>query len=233
MPEAVPVRVLIRRGSATEWQTVNPVLSLGELGLDLTGKTFKIGDGSTPWNSLAYASGPAGPGLEFVWDGTLLGVRAAGSQEYFYSNLLGPVGPVGPIGPIGETGPVGPVGPQGPQGIVGPVGPEGPIGPQGEQGIQGIQGIVGPVGPVGPIGLQGIQGVAGPQGPRGEPLIIGGFLEDASQLPSEPLDLESYIIDGNLFIWDGTNWIDVGPLTVTAADEVRKLRVRLLFDLNV
>lgn len=42
--------------------------------------------------------GPAGPGLEFVWDGTRLGVREVGQTEYQYMDLEGPQGPIGVTG---------------------------------------------------------------------------------------------------------------------------------------
>jgi hypothetical protein len=47
-------KIQIRRGSATDWATHNPVLSSGELGYDTTNKNFKVGDGSTAWSSLLY-----------------------------------------------------------------------------------------------------------------------------------------------------------------------------------
>lgn len=48
--------ILFRRGIETEWTTANPVLHLGELGYATDIKRFKIGDGYTPWNSLAYST---------------------------------------------------------------------------------------------------------------------------------------------------------------------------------
>jgi hypothetical protein len=47
-------KIQIRRGTATDWTNFNPVLSSGELGYDITNKNFKVGDGTTAWNSLAY-----------------------------------------------------------------------------------------------------------------------------------------------------------------------------------
>lgn len=114
--------------------------------------------------------GPAGPGLEFVWDGTRLGVRQAGQTEYQYMDLEGPIGP---IGLTGETGPRGDAftyedftpeqlealrGPEGPQGEPGQRGERGPEGPQGVQGVQGVQG---------PRGATGLRGPTGPQGDPG------------------------------------------------------------------
>jgi hypothetical protein len=45
----------VRRGTSSEWAAANPVLASGEPGLDTTLGVFKIGDGSTPWLSLAMA----------------------------------------------------------------------------------------------------------------------------------------------------------------------------------
>ncbi len=45
----------IRKGSAEEWQAVNPVLSDGEFGLVTGTLSYKIGDGITPWNTLLFA----------------------------------------------------------------------------------------------------------------------------------------------------------------------------------
>lgn len=45
-------------GSNPGWQTVNPTLAVGELGLDNVTKELKVGDSYTPWNSLpAFAAG--------------------------------------------------------------------------------------------------------------------------------------------------------------------------------
>lgn len=50
-------RLLIRRDTAANWTSANPVLAAGELGGETdTGKT-KLGNGSTAWNSLAYQGG--------------------------------------------------------------------------------------------------------------------------------------------------------------------------------
>lgn len=57
-------RIQIRRDTTGNWTASNPVLLEGEMGLDITIKCLKIGDGATPWNSLPYftcqgATGPA------------------------------------------------------------------------------------------------------------------------------------------------------------------------------
>jgi hypothetical protein len=45
-------KIQIRKGSANEWDTANPILDLGEPGFDSTNSIIKIGDGSTHWNDL-------------------------------------------------------------------------------------------------------------------------------------------------------------------------------------
>jgi hypothetical protein len=47
-------RIQIRRGLASEWLASNPALQQGELGLDLTAKKLKVGDGFTSWVDLDY-----------------------------------------------------------------------------------------------------------------------------------------------------------------------------------
>jgi len=42
------------RGTASEWTTENPVLLAGEIGIETDTGKFKIGNGTTAWNSLAY-----------------------------------------------------------------------------------------------------------------------------------------------------------------------------------
>lgn len=55
----MPVRIQFRRGTAAQWTAANSTLAAGELGLETDTNKYKIGDGTTAWNSLAYASLPA------------------------------------------------------------------------------------------------------------------------------------------------------------------------------
>ena len=45
-------KIISRRDTAANWQSNNPVLANGEIGVDTTNKEMKIGDGATPWGSL-------------------------------------------------------------------------------------------------------------------------------------------------------------------------------------
>ena len=52
--------IAVRRGTAAEWTAVNPVLAAGEPGLEIDTGIFKVGDGQTPWLSLAPISSAPG-----------------------------------------------------------------------------------------------------------------------------------------------------------------------------
>jgi len=47
-------KIQLRRDTAALWASVNPVLSSGEIGIESDTLKFKIGNGVTAWNSLAY-----------------------------------------------------------------------------------------------------------------------------------------------------------------------------------
>jgi len=69
------IQIQIRRGLSSAWTSADPVLAEGELAVETDTLKFKVGNGSTNWNILPYASG------------------ATGSQ-----------GPTGPTGSIGKYG---------------------------------------------------------------------------------------------------------------------------------
>ncbi len=48
------VRLQIRRGTASQWTSANPILAAGELGVETDSRKIKIGDGATSWTSLSY-----------------------------------------------------------------------------------------------------------------------------------------------------------------------------------
>jgi hypothetical protein len=141
----MPVRLQFRRGTATEWTSANPVLASGEFALETNTQRFKIGNGTTAWNSLPYGG------------------------------LLGPTGAIGPIGETGATGVMGPPSTvTGPIGIEGPTG-KGDTGPTGADstvtGPTGPAGYIGSDGATGPTGaastVTGPTGSAGTTGPTG------------------------------------------------------------------
>ena len=93
------IKLQLRRGTASQWSSTNPLLSEGELGLELDTRKFKVGNGTQNWNALVYASGIQGP------------TGPAGSN-----------GIAGPTGANGSNGAAGPTGERGPTGIQGPAG---------------------------------------------------------------------------------------------------------------
>ena len=118
-------RLQNRRDTAANWTSNNPTLAAGEIGLETDTAKYKMGDGTTAWNSLAYAytagaagaTGPTGP--------------------------IGATGPTGVEGPTGVTGPIGVTGPTGPIGATGPTGSTGPTGATGAGGVEAVNAQVG------------------------------------------------------------------------------------------
>jgi hypothetical protein len=47
--------IQIRRGTASQWASTNPILADGELGFETDTKKGKLGNGVTAWNSLPYS----------------------------------------------------------------------------------------------------------------------------------------------------------------------------------
>jgi len=50
------VQIQTRNGTAAQWTSANPTLMAGEIGAETDTGRFKIGNGSTAWNSLTYAA---------------------------------------------------------------------------------------------------------------------------------------------------------------------------------
>jgi len=61
------VQIQLRRDTAADWSSNNPVLALGEMGFETDTLRYKLGDGVTAWNSLTYG----------VFDGFTSGRRYA------------------------------------------------------------------------------------------------------------------------------------------------------------
>ena len=76
----MPVQIQLRNDSASNWTAANPVLALGEFGLERNTGQFKIGNGTSTWNALPYGG------------------------------IVGPTGASGTNGSNGATGPQGPPG---------------------------------------------------------------------------------------------------------------------------
>lgn len=50
----INARIIQKIDSAPNWKTNNTVLLAGELGIESNTGLVKIGNGTTPWNSLSY-----------------------------------------------------------------------------------------------------------------------------------------------------------------------------------
>jgi hypothetical protein len=70
-------------------------------------------------------------------------------------------------------------------------------------GSRGVQGFVGSI---------GTQGFVGSQGAVGTSLRIIDELASSSLLPPGGQIGDAYLINGSLWVWNGTNWVDVGPI---------------------
>ena len=117
---------------------------------------------------------------------------------------------------IGKEGPQGPQGAQGDKGDTGAKGDrgyQGNQGPQGAQGAKGEDGAKGETGDRGYQGNQGPQGVQGANGKDGTSVTILGTFESEDQLPIDSNNNgDGYIIDGNLYVWTGFEWKNVGKI---------------------
>jgi hypothetical protein len=51
-------QIILRTDTTANWASANPILAKGEAGYDEDLKVFKVGDGVTAWNSLAYSNVP-------------------------------------------------------------------------------------------------------------------------------------------------------------------------------
>jgi hypothetical protein len=84
-------------------------------------------------------------------------------------------------------------------------GPQGPAGPASE--------VPGPTGPTGSIGFTGPTGPTGAPGLDGSGVTILGTVADVGDLPSTGNSVgDAYIIAGELYTWDGTEWQNVGQI---------------------
>lgn len=53
-------KIQLRRGTASQWTAVNPVLANGEAGYETDTRKIKIGNGASTWNQLQYIASSAG-----------------------------------------------------------------------------------------------------------------------------------------------------------------------------
>ena len=105
-------RMFQRRGTKQQWETINPVLAVGEIGFSFNENVIKVGDGLTAWNSLPSVNGNSAYQIAKI-------NGFAGTEAQWLASLVGPQGATGPAG-ADSTVP-GPTGPTGPTGATGPM----------------------------------------------------------------------------------------------------------------
>ena len=218
--QASVFQLSLRGDTADRWTSFNPVLADRELVLETDTNQFKIGDGVTPYNELPYGGllGPTGATGDLGPTGPQGDLGPTGPQGV--QGVQGDLGPTGPQGIQGGQGIQGNVGPTGPQGVQGTTGVEGPTGPQGDTGPTGPQGDTGDLGPTGPQGDAGDLGPTGPtgptgaQGPQGTSITFRGEVATVEDLPVSADVNDAYIVeaDGDLYVWDGAQWDNVGQI---------------------
>ena len=78
------VQIQFRRGAGSAWTSANTILAEGEVGINTTTNQFKIGDGTTGWNSLSYA--PISGTVANIDDITNVTITSAASGEFLKWN---------------------------------------------------------------------------------------------------------------------------------------------------
>ena len=144
--------------------------------------------------------GVDGISLDYKWNGTSLGIKRSDEVDFTYVNLIGPQGIKGDKGDTGERGPQGIKGDKGDKGDIGLTGPQGIKGDKGDKGDKGETGATGPTGP------------KGDKGDTGKGLTIKGSLSDISQLPVIGVEGDGWLINGELYVWVGDKWENVGNI---------------------
>lgn len=206
------IQLQFRRDTAAIWQTNNPVLASGEMGIETDTSLFKIGDGTTLWNSLLYGGlkGPTGAGGTATNTGAT-GPTGQGATGPTGQGTTGPTGQ-GITGPTGQgaTGTTGPTGPTG-QGITGPTG-------QGATGVTGPTGRTGPTGPTGKTGPTGPTGISGVGTALTENFTLMGISTGDRSNPLYSYDgttfqtssISGFFQNCRTIAWNGVMWVAGG-----------------------
>ena len=76
----------LRRDTAANWTNNNPTLAAGEIGVETDTLKFKIGDGTTAWTALAYASVLPGDAVEIAQDAVGAMIASTNSIDLTYTD---------------------------------------------------------------------------------------------------------------------------------------------------
>ena len=133
-----------------------------------------------------------------------------GSYYYWNENgwanagsVRGDTGDTGAKGDKGDKGDTGKTGSKGDKGETGATGEKGETGPKGDTGDTGATGDTGPTGEKGDTGATGA-GVT----------LKGSYNTCAELIAEHPTGNEgdSYLVNGSLYVWNGTAWENVGNI---------------------
>lgn len=175
----------------------------------IVNESFYVWDGSN-WTNVGFLQGPRGE--------------------------KGPQGLQGPMGPQGDEGPQGLEGPQGIEGVQGPTGPQGPMGLSiqvlgRKASVASLEAIPTYQRSLGDAYIieseqeevyawdgsewQGLGPIVGPEGPPGPPVTPKGVVAEYDYLNgiADPQKGDLYVIQGEAWIYDGTEWVSSGQWT--------------------
>jgi len=100
----VQTKIQIRRGTTAEWLASMDALSQGELGYDLSLKKFKVGDGTSLWNGLSWATiigtdlvGSSGINISYAAGSGVATVSVSGLTSSYLSDFSSAVSGLLPV----------------------------------------------------------------------------------------------------------------------------------------
>jgi len=100
----VQTKIQIRRGTTAEWLASIDALSQGELGYDLSLKKFKVGDGTSLWSSLQWATiigsdlvGSSGINISYAAGSGIATVSVTGLNSSYLSDFSSAVSGLLPV----------------------------------------------------------------------------------------------------------------------------------------
>lgn len=106
-------------GTAAQWTAKNPILALGEIGIETDTGLFKVGTGAA-WNDTVYSTNTGGmTGATGSAGGATGATGSAGGSTGATGSAGGATGATGSAGATGATGPRGTTGETGPRGATG------------------------------------------------------------------------------------------------------------------
>lgn len=82
-------RLTLRRDTAANWTSADPVLAQGEPGFETDTNRLKIGDGSTAWSSLPYYSADISGSIDDLSDVDTSSVAPVGGQALVWDGVAG------------------------------------------------------------------------------------------------------------------------------------------------